>query len=94
MTEEGKKVGFVPGLALLLSALALFLIGVNAITGTPSEETLEKMMETQFNEFSHRLDLQFQHSMNQIGKLESDSNWSRISGQAVCRSDEGRDASI
>jgi hypothetical protein len=46
--DEKKNVGFVPGLALLLSALALLLIGINQIKGTPSGDTLEKMMDARF----------------------------------------------
>jgi len=70
MTDNGGKKGFIPGLALALSIVALILVGVNALTGTTSEETLEKMMQAQFNKYSEQLDLQFQKSMEQIKQRE------------------------
>jgi hypothetical protein len=43
--DEKKNVGFVPGLALLLAALALVLIAINAVKPTPSVEEMEKAMD-------------------------------------------------
>ena len=72
MTDDHKKIGFVPGIALLLSCLALFLIGVNAIRGTPSQETLEEMMATKFEVLSNQIDAQFQHGVRQLERVRSD----------------------
>ncbi len=43
--DEKKRVGFIPGVALLLAVLALVLISINAVKPTPSQETLEKAMD-------------------------------------------------
>jgi len=43
--DEKKNVGFIPGLALILAALALVLISINAVKPTPSVEALEKSMD-------------------------------------------------
>jgi hypothetical protein len=43
--DEKKNVGFIPGLALILAALALVLISINAVKPTPSVEELEKAID-------------------------------------------------
>ncbi|MDP8223274.1 MAG: hypothetical protein P9L99_07945 [Candidatus Lernaella stagnicola] len=46
--DEKKNVGFIPGLALILAALALVLISINAVKPTPTVEELEKSIDTRF----------------------------------------------
>jgi hypothetical protein len=48
LVDEKKNVGFVPGLALILSCLALLLIGINALKSTPTQEAMEKAMDLKF----------------------------------------------
>lgn len=46
VVDDKKNVGFIPGLALILAALALVLISINAVKPTPTVEELEKAVDT------------------------------------------------
>ena len=54
--DDKKNVSFVSGLALILSALALLLIGVSQISSTPYTENLEEIIDARMNALEQRVD--------------------------------------
>lgn len=68
LMDEKKNIGFVPGLALLLSVLALVLIAINLVTPSPSEETLEQALDIKIQGLQNQIMQQFQYNLSEIGK--------------------------
>lgn len=69
MDEKG-NVSFVSGLALILSALALLLIGIMQISSRPYDETMEAILEKNLEAIEKRVDLKIEASILKLEKAE------------------------
>jgi hypothetical protein len=69
MDEKG-NVSFVSGLALILSALALLLIGIMQISSRPYDETMEAILEKNLDAIEKRVDLKIEVGMKKLEKAE------------------------
>ena len=70
--DDKKNVGFVPGLALILAALALLLIGITQISSTPYSDTLEKVINTKMQALETRLIVKIDNNLEKLSKAEED----------------------
>lgn len=68
--EDRKNVPFVSGLALILSALALLLIGISQINPSPYDETMEEIMDKRFSDMESRVNLMIESRLQQLAKAE------------------------
>ncbi len=69
MDEKG-NVSFVSGLALILSALALLLIGIMQISSRPYDETMEAILEKNLDDIENRVDMKIEAGLKKIEKAE------------------------
>lgn len=70
MSDQNKKVGIIPGLALLLSLLALFLIGLNAIVSSPAAKKEQKILQEQFEVYSAKLEQKLDDALQRLEKAQ------------------------
>lgn len=70
--EDKKNIPFVSGLALILSALALLLIGINQVNPSPYDQEMEKIVEKRFNDIESRLDMRITARLQQLDRAEQD----------------------
>ncbi|MCC6157480.1 MAG: hypothetical protein IT350_05455 [Deltaproteobacteria bacterium] len=68
--EDRKNVPFVSGLALILSALALLLIGISQINPSPYDETMEEVVDKRFSDMESRVNLMIEARLQQLAKAE------------------------
>jgi hypothetical protein len=68
--DEKKNVSFVSGLALILSALALLLIGITQITSTPYTDTMEEILDTKLQALEGRMDMKVEAGLKKLEKAE------------------------
>jgi hypothetical protein len=68
--DDKKNVSFVSGLALILSALSLLLIGIQQITATPYTDTMEEVIETKLQALESRVDMKVDAGLKKLEKAE------------------------
>ncbi|MCZ7584127.1 MAG: hypothetical protein M5R36_12745 [Deltaproteobacteria bacterium] len=68
--DDKKNVSFVSGLALILSALALLLIGIQQISATPYTETLEKIVNAKLEDLEARMETRIDYNIKRLSKAE------------------------
>jgi hypothetical protein len=68
--DDKKNVSFVSGLALILSALALLLIGITQISSSPYNDTMEQIVNTKMEDLEARLNMKIDSSIKRLSKAE------------------------
>ncbi|MBZ0270778.1 hypothetical protein K8I61_01985, partial [bacterium] len=68
--DDKKNVSFVSGLALILSALALLLIGISQISSSPYDATMEEIVNQRLEDLESRVDVKLEAGLRKIQRAE------------------------